>query len=287
MDSAALNGMTETQNKLARHQALYQQSRGTSQAYRKVISEAIGEELEEEEVEVEEIPVQAPETQTQYQTQPSWLTGEVDFVQRSINRNNQQRLRAEKMAREAEEEKEEIEVPQVPAEKQRQSPSDIQSLPVPAKKVEPPKKTKTTAAGPSQPTRDEDFLQAVKTATKGKKALDAFDKEFNQLRIAKPGAAVADGKVVKQTEHDAARPDYGIVKDFDHTTTGDFIVIERVNLFRPDSRPSPVQTFGGPNFKKFKKVGLHGSSADGPEEHCATCTSLNEAFCSASSDLWC
>lgn len=254
MDSAATNGMNETQAKLARHQALYEQSRGTSQAYRRVISEAIGEELEEEEMEVEEVPIQPPQTQTQTQTQPSWLTGEVDFVQRSINRNNQQRMRTEKMAREEEEEKEEVEVPLSSPEKQRKSSSDMLPPPVPANKVEPPKKKKASAAGPSQPTRDEDFLQAVKTATKGKKALDAFDKEFNQLRIAKPGAAVADGRVVKQTEHDAARPDYGIVKDFDQTTTGDFIVIERVNLFRPDSRPAPAPTFGGPNFKKFKKV---------------------------------
>lgn len=250
LETSPQKGGNETQTKLARHQALYERSRGASQNYRRVISEAIGEELEGEEMEVEEVP--ASQMQTQPDSQADWIDGESDFVQRSIKRHNLRR-QAETQAHEENEEQEEIEVPQRRSANMRaQTPKEMRPPPLPVRTGDTSKKSKKTA--PSQMARDEDFLQAVKTSTKSKKALDAFDQEFNQLRIARPGAVISNSTAVKHNEHDATRPDYGIVKDFDHSTTGDFIVIERVNLFRKDSKPVSAPVSGGPNFKKFQKV---------------------------------
>jgi hypothetical protein len=107
-------------------------------------------------------------------------------------------------------------------------------------------------------TRDEAFLQAISKASKSKNAIDELDREFNQLRIPKPGAN-GGSTVVKANVWDANHPDYTIVNDFDDGMRGNFIQIVRKDLFRKDGGRKEVgaaeEMAGKPNFKKFSKVG--------------------------------
>ena len=116
-------------------------------------------------------------------------------------------------------------------------------------------KTPTQALSSTQVTKDEAFLQAITKASKSKKAVDELDKEFNQLRIPKPGASTGS-TVVKANVWDANHPDYTIVNDFDDDMTGNFIQIVRKDLYRKDlgKKKGTVVDDGLPNFKKFKKV---------------------------------
>lgn len=115
----------------------------------------------------------------------------------------------------------------------------------------PPAKTSRSAPTQQDPpadvTKDEAFLQAIKTA-RGKKDIDELDKEFNQLRIPKP----ANGK----PEARRYEPDYKVLDDFDADMRGNFIEVVKKDLFRKDAprKTLPVTDDGRPNFKKFKKV---------------------------------
>lgn len=106
-------------------------------------------------------------------------------------------------------------------------------------------------------TQDKAFLQAIAKNAKSRKAIDELDKEFNQLRIPKPGANPGTN-VVKASAWDASHPDWNIVNDFDDEMRGNFIEIIRVDLMRKDGgRKEPaIHNDGRPNFKKFKKVCL-------------------------------
>lgn len=110
---------------------------------------------------------------------------------------------------------------------------------------------------PEAVTKDTEFLQTVTKARKGAKELDDFDLEFNALKIAKPKKNGAT-KVYGAGLFDPSRI-YNSVLDLDSDVTGNFIKIERVNLFRKDKNkqqdPAVNQDWAGrPNFKKFKKV---------------------------------
>lgn len=110
---------------------------------------------------------------------------------------------------------------------------------------------------PEDVTKDTEFLQAATKARKGAKELDEFDLEFNALKIAKPKTAQAP-KIYGAGLFDPSRI-YNSVLDLDSDVTGNFIKIERVNLFRKDKdqqqeAPPNYDWAGRPNFKKFKKV---------------------------------
>jgi hypothetical protein len=146
--------------------------------------------------------------------------------------------------------------------------------------IEPPRKGKTRAQSPTKglakrqtqqqqsssktlngqshppATQDTAFLQAIAKNTKSRKAIDELDKEFNQLRIPKPGGNPGHN-VVQASAWDANHPDWNLVNEFDDDLRGNFIEIIRVDLMRKDGgRKEAVTTDDGrPNFKKFKKVG--------------------------------
>jgi hypothetical protein len=143
-------------------------------------------------------------------------------------------------------------------------------LPIKGKKTKPsqaplpPKvSSQTVRSTQGEVTRDEAFLQAITKASKSKKAIDELDKEFNQLRIPKPGGA-GGTKVVKANEWEAGHPDYTVLNDFDDEMRGNFIQIVRKDLFRKDGgRKEAVagdeqDQSRKPNFKKFKKVSYQG-----------------------------
>ena len=58
----------------------------------------------------------------------------------------------------------------------------------------PRKPNLNAGAAPGEPDRDDDFLQALASKKKGKKAEDDFDREFNQLKISKASAAEANNE---------------------------------------------------------------------------------------------
>ena len=121
---------------------------------------------------------------------------------------------------------------------------------------------KETQQDGTEVSKDEAFLQAITKASRSKKAVDDLDKEFNQLRIPKPGM-MGGTAVVKANVWDASHPDYSIVNDFDDNLRGNFIQIIRKDLMRKDlgrSKPSCIAD-GRVNYKKFKKVGVVGLSA--------------------------
>jgi hypothetical protein len=112
---------------------------------------------------------------------------------------------------------------------------------------------KTQTIPPS--TQDTAFLTAIAKHTKSKKAIDELDKEFNQLRIPKPGANPGSN-VIKASAWDANHPDWNLVNEFDDDMRGNFIQIVRMDLMRKDGGRKVAGSVddGKPNFKKFKKV---------------------------------
>lgn len=162
----------------------------------------------------------------------------------------------------------------VPSEDEEEE-EQVEEVPVPSKGKKakssqaplPPKgsSSQTVRSTQGEVTRDEAFLQAITKASRSKKAIDELDKEFNQLRIPKPGGA-GGTKVVKANEWEAGHPDYTVLNDFDDEMRGNFIQIVRKDLFRKDGgRKEAVAAAGDeqdqsgkPNFKKFKKVNYQG-----------------------------
>ena len=117
---------------------------------------------------------------------------------------------------------------------------------------------KTQSIKPILPsTQDTAFLTAIAKNAKSKKAVDELDKEFNQLRIPKPGANPGSN-VIKASAWDANHPDWNLVNEFDDDMRGNFIQIVRMDLMRKDGGRKVAGSVddGKPNFKKFKKVSL-------------------------------
>jgi hypothetical protein len=141
------------------------------------------------------------------------------------------------------------------------SPSEETEPLEPIRKQSPVKKTRTQTQKPSKgttippSTQDTAFLTAIAKNVKSKKAVDELDKEFNQLRIPKPGANPGS-HVVKASAWDANHPDWNLVNEFDDDMRGNFIQIVRMDLMRKDGgrRVASIADDGKPNFKKFKKV---------------------------------
>jgi hypothetical protein len=118
-------------------------------------------------------------------------------------------------------------------------------------------KTQDSAKTIPPSTQDTAFLTAIAKNAKSKKAVDELDKEFNQLRIPKPGANPGSN-VIKASAWDAHHPDWNLVNEFDDDMRGNFIQIVRMDLMRKDGGRKVASGVddGKPNFKKFKKVTL-------------------------------
>ncbi|KAF9072403.1 hypothetical protein BDP27DRAFT_1418030 [Rhodocollybia butyracea] len=114
-----------------------------------------------------------------------------------------------------------------------------------------PKKSSSGAA-PGKPDTDPVFLKAVASTKRGKKAEDAFDREFNKLKISKPELDRNDENLDNQ---------YAALDDFreDRDIRGNFMVIVEFDVYKESSlekrtvAPNP-EWAGLPNFKKFKKA---------------------------------
>jgi hypothetical protein len=119
---------------------------------------------------------------------------------------------------------------------------------------------------------DENFLKAVNSMKRGKKHEDDFDREFNQLRIAKPkkvdtvgsGTAVAAAAAVKGVPEAVVAP-WDAIDDFgDVGIRGNFMVVVEMDIQRGGSAKPALSArtndaahpewTGRPNFKKFKTV---------------------------------
>lgn len=123
-------------------------------------------------------------------------------------------------------------------------------------RAKPAEKKKQTVCQP-QPDRDENFLKALASTKKGKKKEDQYDRDFNELRVARPTQAHL--KAAVGVEDDLEAWD-AIEKDMD--MRGNFMVVmeeiepraprelEEVGMRREGRR----EWVGRPDFKKFKRV---------------------------------
>lgn len=121
------------------------------------------------------------------------------------------------------------------------------------------KKKKKTAASQGQPDRDENFLKALASTKKGKKREDQYDRDFNELRVARPTQAHMQAAVGAEEDLEAWN---AIEKDMD--IRGNFLVVMQEIEPRLPREPEEVGTrreghpdwVGRPDFKKFKKVSV-------------------------------
>ncbi len=117
-----------------------------------------------------------------------------------------------------------------------------------------------------KPDTDVDFLKAVASTKKGKKAENAFDREFNNLRISKP-------KTGDTQDRQEVEEEWRKFSDFgdDAGLKGNFMVVMEMDVPMKErgenldqertgqngrSREVPEQWRDKPDFKKFKKVRL-------------------------------
>ncbi|OSD00358.1 hypothetical protein PYCCODRAFT_1414432 [Trametes coccinea BRFM310] len=113
------------------------------------------------------------------------------------------------------------------------------------------KPAKKSGAPPGEPDKDAAFLKAVASTKRGKKSEDAFDREFNALRISKPDLA-----------KEKAAEEWAVLDDFgdDSDLRGNFMVVlempvykettDRDHLRRGEGR---LEWQGKPDFKKFRR----------------------------------
>lgn len=101
-----------------------------------------------------------------------------------------------------------------------------------------------------------EFLQALASKKKGKRKEDAFDREFNNLRITKPRNGVAEDLEQERARVEEMEVWDEIAKDMN--ITGNFmVIIESDDILRKDGgrkESAPIPDAGVPNFKRFKKV---------------------------------
>lgn len=101
-----------------------------------------------------------------------------------------------------------------------------------------------------------EFLQALASRKKGKRKEDAFDREFNNLRISKPRNGPAENLENERAHAEEMEVWDEIAKDMN--ITGNFmVVIESDDILRKDGgrkESAPLPDTGVPNFKRFKKV---------------------------------
>ncbi|PWN36754.1 uncharacterized protein FA14DRAFT_159136 [Meira miltonrushii] len=125
--------------------------------------------------------------------------------------------------------------------------------------------------------KDDRFLQSLMTLKKSKKNIDAFDKEFDRLRIAKPIQSQAGSSKNKETtmlvrDDELEDPDFVAwqkmsIDDFNIGAAGNFVQVDFVPLVRTERSNRSVTVGdtstassegassawqGRPNFKKFR-----------------------------------
>jgi len=115
-----------------------------------------------------------------------------------------------------------------------------------------------TGALPGKPDTDPTFLKAIASTKRGKKTEDAFDREFNKLKISKP----------ELDQQQDPEEEWGVLAEFgdDSGLRGNFMVVVEMDVYRKDGAGNEVLAQkvvndswdGKPNFKKFKKVSLVG-----------------------------
>lgn len=121
----------------------------------------------------------------------------------------------------------------------------------------PPSKTLTASkerpgAPAGKPDTDAAFLKAIASTKRGKKTEDAFDREFNNLRISKP----------ELVDNPDPEQEWAVLAEFgdDSGLRGNFMTVVVMDLYRKDDDPArqravhPTTWDGKPNFKKFKKA---------------------------------
>jgi hypothetical protein len=128
-------------------------------------------------------------------------------------------------------------------------------------------KERNPGAPVGKPDTDAEFLKAVASTKKGKRTEDAFDREFNNLRISKPIPEDAERQQRDDDEEWRKFTDFGD----DAGLRGNFMVVMEMNVYRSDEQGSSAPARMGtglrnkelpegwrdkPNFKKFKKVCL-------------------------------
>ncbi|KAM6499381.1 proline-rich protein [Amanita muscaria] len=123
-------------------------------------------------------------------------------------------------------------------------------LPVIPEPIEPASDTgaskrppKSKASDVRQLDTDSTFLKAIASTKKGKKKEDDLDRDFNNLKIARP-------------EIDHREEEWNILDDFGDDTgiRGNFMVIVEMEVKERRAKPDVAPNWQGkPNFKKFKK----------------------------------
>lgn len=103
-----------------------------------------------------------------------------------------------------------------------------------------------SGAQPGKPDQDHEFLKAIASTKKGKKAEDEFDREFNKLKISKPAL-----------ERDDPEDEWAVLAQFGDETNlrGNFMVIVEMPAYNRNRRRGVANPEWNeqPNFKKFKK----------------------------------
>jgi hypothetical protein len=144
------------------------------------------------------------------------------------------------------------------------------------------KKKNTATATQAQPDRDENFLKALATTKKGKKKEDHYDRDFNELRVAKPTQAHL--KAAVGVEEDLEAWD-SIEKDMD--IRGNFMVVMQEVEPRVPREPDEVgmsragrpEWVGRPDFKKFKRVSVDVGGGDvTADNNCRRTSSRDRRF---------
>lgn len=109
-----------------------------------------------------------------------------------------------------------------------------------------------SGAAPGKPDTDAAFLKAVASTKRGKKTEDAFDREFNKLKISKP-----------DVHHEEQEKEWAVLDDFeqDRGIRGNFMVILEMDVYSGENgrghmrgNAARLEWQDKPNFKKFKKV---------------------------------
>lgn len=120
----------------------------------------------------------------------------------------------------------------------------------------PPSKVLTTdktkeGAVAGKPDTDAAFLKAIASTKRGKKTEDEFDREFNNLKISKPGLV----------DNPEPEDEWAVLAEFgdDSGLRGNFMTIVEMDLYRKDDDATHQRTVnhswgGQPNFKKFKQA---------------------------------
>ena len=141
-----------------------------------------------------------------------------------------------------------------PAKRQATSERDMAPAPTSSKPrstatVAPTDKKGGSGAAAGKPDTDNEFLKAIASTKRGKKTEDAFDREFNKLKISKP-----------EVEKRDPEEEWAVLAEFgdDSGLRGNFMTVVEMDVFRRDGRGQarePLREWDGkPNYKKFKKV---------------------------------